>query len=109
MSALNSGNTGALCYQTGTSPWKMVGNQWLGMRDQRKTSVEFGNPRHGDRFLASADKIKTITKGLTTIEQNDNAKSKIKSKCAKGGSPGFHTVKQKHPNREPKGWVKEGS
>lgn len=58
---------------------------------ENRSQVEFVNPRNGDRFLVAADGTKTITRGDITIELDDSAIARIRSKGAKGGSPGFMT------------------
>lgn len=65
-------------------PERWQGVSHSGCRDPRPALVEFAYPRHRSRFLASADRMKAITSGVITVEQNDNAISKIKAKDAKG-------------------------
>lgn len=45
--------------------------------------MEFANPRHRERLLASADIIKIITRGEITIALNDTSISKAKDKEAR--------------------------
>lgn len=53
-------------------------------RDTRPTLLEFANSRRRGRFLASADKIKSVIKAEATIEPDDTAISKIKDGGEKG-------------------------
>lgn len=48
------------------------------------TPREFAIPCHRDRFLASADKSETVTRGEISIQQDDNAARKIKAEDSKG-------------------------
>lgn len=66
-------------------------------RDPRPAVLEFGNPSHMNRLLASADSIRTITGGEITIQLDDAATSKILVKDAKVGSPGFSTAQLQVP------------
>lgn len=59
--------------------------------------VKFANPRHRDRFFASADRIKTITRGLIIIVPDDTAISRLKTKDAKGGSLRFSAARLQVP------------
>lgn len=55
-----------------------------GCRDPRPTLADIINPRHGDRFLALADRNKRIASGVITIKSDENAIRKIKAKDARG-------------------------
>lgn len=49
----------------------------MGRRDPRPTLKEFADPRHRDRFVASAARMETITRDKITTELDDNAISRI--------------------------------
>lgn len=70
--------------------------------------VKFADPRHRDRFSASADKIKTITRGEITVEPDDTATNKVNGKDAKGCIYGIQCAQLRVSNLRIQKWDNEG-
>lgn len=62
-----------------------------------------------DRFLASANRIKTITRAVINIEADDAVISKVKAKDAKGARWDSTPRGCKPPSSESKTWATDGN
>lgn len=67
------------------------------------------NPRHRDRFLAPADRIKSVTTGKIIIEPDDTTTCSIRVKEVRGDQQDSMSLGRKPPMLESKSWVRDGN
>lgn len=101
-SASDGGNAGAFCHQKRLRLGRWLGVSDSGCRKPRPTPVDVANPRLRDRFLASADKIKTITTRVITVKLDDAA-------IGRGYLHDSIACGCKYPTSESKSWMTEGN